>query len=76
MDEPRQPPPNSSGTAVILAGVVAVGGAAFLFLAALLGPALLQLAGIGLAIVGFVGLHFWLWGCSMPTGQPDDSDPD
>jgi len=75
MDE-RQPPQSSSGTVVFLAGVVAVGGGVVLFLAALLGPLLLQLAGISMAVVAFVGLHFWLWGRSMPSGESDESESD
>lgn len=74
MQQPS-PPPSSSGTVVILAALAVASSAVVLFLAALLGPNLLVIAGIGMALVAFVGLHFWLWGRSMPAAEPDDDQP-
>lgn len=48
MQQPS-PPPSSSGTVVILAALAVASSAVVLFLAALLGPNLLVIAGIGMA---------------------------
>jgi hypothetical protein len=67
-----RPPSSAAGTVVILTAVLATSCLLILFLVALLGPLLIQVVGIAAALVAFGGLHYWLWGRSMPEREPDD----
>jgi hypothetical protein len=64
--------PGPGGTVVIVAAVLGMAGLAFVFLLALLGPMFFQIVGIGLALCAFGGMHYWLWGRSMPEREPPD----
>lgn len=69
---PKNVPP--SGNMVLMAVLLVVAISILLFLYALFGPNLIFLLLLGIAIVGAIAIHFWLWGRNMAAADNDESD--